>query len=348
MPSSPASSAAAEARRLPAYDDVQEAAERLRGVAVPTPMLEARALNERVRGRLLVKAEPLQITGSFKLRGAYNRISRLGTDKRRRVVAYSSGNHAQGVAAAAHLLGAAATIVMPTDAPEIKVVGTRSWGAEIVFYDRHGEDRVGIAAKIAAETDAALIPPFDDPDIIAGQGTVGLEIAERAQEIGVDLDVVLVPAGGGGLIAGCALALEARAPGAAIYAVEPECYDDHARSLRLGRRQSIADPAARTFCDALRAPTPGKITFQINAPRLAGGLVVSDDEVAAAMALAFRHLKLVLEPGGAVALAATLFGKISCEGKVVAVVASGGNVDSATFSAALVRGEDVCASARLI
>jgi threonine dehydratase len=317
--------------RLPTMADVEAAAERLRGVAVRTPLLESEALNDRVGGRVLLKTECLPRTGSFKLRGAYNAISQIEADA---VVAYSSGNHAQGVAAAAKLLGKAATIVMPADAPAIKVENTRAYGAEVRLYDRAIESREAIGAEIAARTGAALIRPYDDPQIIAGQGTVGLEVAEQARERGAVLDVALAPCGGGGLIAGCALALAEAFPEIAIYAVEPAGLDDTRRSLEAGARQTNA-PEAISICDALLVPTPGELTFAINRQLLAGGLVVSDDEVRDAMAFAFRHLKLVVEPGGAVALAAVLSGKLPLEQRTAAVVLSGGNVDPALFAAAI-------------
>ena len=325
---------------LPTFADVQAAAGRLRGRAVVTPLLESPLLNEELGVRVLVKAEALQRTGSFKFRGAYNHISRLAEAGRcRGVVAYSTGNHAQGVAAAARLAATPALIVMPADAPEVKLNNTRAWGAEVVFYDRDRDSREEIAGQIADERGLALVPPFDHPWTIAGQGSVGLELAEQAAALGAELDAVLVPCGGGGLISGCALALAERAPHAAIYAVEPTGFDDTSRSLAAGSRQRI-DPGARSFCDALLAPMPGELTFAINRTCLAGGLVVDDDEVARAMRLAFRHFKLVLEPSGAVALAAVAAEKLDCRGKTVAVVASGGNVDADTFAAALSRGGD--------
>jgi threonine dehydratase len=316
---------------LPTFADVEAAAARLRGNSVRTPLLESEALNDRVGGRVLVKAECLQRTGSFKFRGAYNTISRIEADA---VVAYSSGNHAQGVAAAARLLGKAATIVMPADAPAIKIENTRAYGAEVRLYDRASESREAIGADIAARTGAALIRPYDDPRIIAGQGTVGLEIAEQARERGAVLDLALAPCGGGGLIAGCALALTEAFPGIAIYAVEPAGLDDTKRSLEVGARQANA-PEATSICDALLVPTPGELTFRINRQLLAGGRAVSDDEVRHAMAFAFRHLKLAVEPGGAVALAAALSGKLPLEHRTAAVVLSGGNVDPALFALAI-------------
>jgi threonine dehydratase len=317
--------------RLPTLADVAAAAARLRAVAVRTPLLESEALNERAGGRALLKAECLQRTGSFKFRGAYNTISRVEADA---VVAYSSGNHAQGVAAAARMLGKAATIVMPADAPAIKVENTRAYGAAVRLYDRARESREAIGAEIAAQTGAALIRPYDDPRIIAGQGTVGLEIAEQARERGAMLDLALAPCGGGGLIAGCALALTKALPGIAIYAVEPAGLDDTRRSLEAGARRANA-PEATSICDALLVPTPGELTFRVNRQLLAGGLAVSDDEVRAAIVFAFRHLKLVVEPGGAVALAAVLSGKLALEQRTAAVVLSGGNVDPGLFAAAI-------------
>jgi threonine dehydratase len=316
---------------LPTFADVEAAAERLRGVAVRTPLLESDVLNQRVRGRVLLKAECLQRTGSFKLRGAYNAISQVDADA---VVAYSSGNHAQGVAAAARLLGKSATIVMPADAPGIKIESTRAHGAEVRLYDRHAESREAIGAEIATRTGAALIRPYDDPRIIAGQGTVGLELAEQARERGVRIDLTLAPCGGGGLIAGCALALTKAVPDVAIYAVEPAGLDDTRRSLETGAREVNA-PGATSICDALLVPTPGELTFALNRRLLAGGLAVHDDEVRSAIAFAFRHLKLVLEPGGAVALAAVLANKLPLEGRTAAVVLSGGSVDPGLFAAAI-------------
>ena len=316
---------------LPQLADVEAAAERLRGVVRRTPLLEADALNERVGGRLLCKAECLQRTGSFKLRGAYNTIRQLDGQP---VVAFSSGNHAQGVAAAAKLQGVPATIVMPADAPAIKIASTRALGAEIRLYDREREVREKIGAEIAERTGAALVKPYDDARIIAGQGTVGLEAAEQLREMGTAMDAALLPCGGGGLIAGCSIALAAAFPEVAIYAVEPQGFDDTARSLAAGERVANA-PGARSFCDALLAPMPGELTFQLHRRHLASGLAVSDAEVARAMALAFSHLKVVVEPGGAVALAAVLSGRFDARGRTVLVVLSGGNVDPGLFAEVL-------------
>ena len=320
----------------PDIADIEAAAARLAGQAAVTPLLEWAELNARTGARVLIKPETLQRTGSFKFRGAFNKIASLREGPRPpgAVVAYSSGNHAQGVAAAAAMAGLPAVIVMPADAPAIKIAGTRARGAEVVLYDRYREQRETVAEALAAERGAALIRPYDDPDVIAGQGTVGDEIARQAAALGVELDAVLIPCGGGGLTAGCALALTARSPATRVYTVEPAGFDDTARSLAAGRRLAN-EPGARSFCDALLAERPGELTFAVNRRLLAGGLAVDDTETAAAMAYAFRALKLVVEPGGAVALAALLAGKIDGRGRNVAVVLSGGNVDPATFCRAL-------------
>ena len=314
----------------PTRDDVLAASDRIAGRVVRTPTLSSARLDERVGGRVLVKPECLQRTGSFKLRGATNAILRLSEAQRARgVVAYSSGNHAQGVACAAASLGARATIVMPADAPRVKLGSTRAWGAEVVFYDRATEDREAIAAGIADRTGAALIPPYEHPDVIAGQGTLALELAEDAGET---LDLLLVCVGGGGMVAGCALALDGS--GTAIHGVEPEGSDDTRRSLAAGERVANA-PGGSMLCDALLTPRPGELTFAINRTRLAGVATVSDAEVLGAMAFAFHHLKLVVEPGGAVALAAALSGRLDLRGRTAGVVLSGGNVDPAVFSSAI-------------
>ena len=313
------------------FADVAAAADRLRDVAVPTPLLESEALNALAGGRLLIKAEPLQRTGSFKLRGAYNAISVL---RPRAVVAYSSGNHAQGVALAARLHGIPASIVMPADAPKTKLEGTRALGADVVTYDRVLDDREAIGRAIAERDGAVLIRPYDDPLIIAGQGTTGLELARQAAQVGASLDAALVCCGGGGLIAGCAIALTHLVPGIAVHPVEPEGHDDTARSLAAGER--CANPAGGSpFCDALLAPMPGELTFAVNARLLAPGLVVTDAEVRTAMRLAFRHLHVVVEPGGAVALAAALAGKLAVRGRTIGIVLSGGNVDALPFAEVL-------------
>ena len=319
----------------PAFADIADAARRLAGRAVITPLHENAALNETLGGRILVKCENLQRTGSFKFRGAYNFISRLDDEAREiGVVSYSSGNHAQGVAAAARLMGVPAMIVMPDDAPAIKLANTRALGADIRTYDRASESREEIAQGIAQERGAVILPPFDHPHTIAGQGTVGLELARQADEAGAKLDAVVCPCSGGGLVAGVALALAELSPGTEVYAGEPAGFDDTARSLAAGERLANA-AGAHSICDALLSPTPGRLTFAVNRRLLAGGVAVSDDDVRAAMAYGFRTLKLVAEPGGAAALAAALCGKLDCRGRTVAVVLSGGNVDPRTFADAL-------------
>ncbi|MEC7123145.1 MAG: threonine/serine dehydratase, partial [Pseudomonadota bacterium] len=298
-------------------------------------LLESTRLNDQVGGRLLIKAECLQRTGSFKFRGAFNRMSLIPDGRRAAgVVAYSSGNHAQGVAAAARAFGVAATIVMPKDAPAIKVANTKADGGEVVFYDRYRDVREEIGARLAEERGATIVKPYDDPGIIAGQGTIGLEIAAQLATLETPADAVLVPCGGGGLVSGIALALNSALPGVPVYAVEPAAFDDTRRSLVAGSRLAN-DPAARSICDALLAPTPGEITFALNHQLLAGGLTASDEAARAAMAAAFDAFKIVVEPGGAVALAATLTGQLDIGGKTVVVVASGGNVDPTVFTGAL-------------
>jgi threonine dehydratase len=311
---------------------VEAAHERLQGIAIETPLISSPELEQMLGGRLLIKPECLQRTGSFKIRGAYNLMSQLGAAERRNgVVAWSSGNHAQGVAAAAAILGIQAAIVMPEDAPQAKLANTRRLGAEVITYDRYSGDREAIARQVAAARGAQLVPSYDHADIIAGQGTVGLEIARELGKTGVVPDQVLVCCGGGGLIAGSATALKHQFPGVAVYAVEPQAFDDTARSLVAGERQSVADDA-RSICDALQAHTPGALTFELNRQLLDGGLTVSDAEVGHAMRTACRYLKLVVEPGGAVALAAALSGKIATRGRTTVVVISGGNVDLELFS----------------
>lgn len=310
---------------------LEAAARRLEGVAVKTPVLEHPVLNARVGGRVLLKVEALQHTGSFKFRGAWNRISQLDpVTTPGGVVAYSSGNHAQAVAAAAARRGLTSRIVMPHDAPPLKLAHTRAHGAEVVLYDREAANREATARALCEAHGAVLVPPFEDPDIIAGQATVGLELAAQAAERGAQLDDVLVCCSGGGLIAGVALALEARSPGTRVWAVEPEAFDDTARSLASGRRETNAR-AGGGLCDALLVPTPGELTFSINQRLLAGALLVTDDEVKAAMRFAFEHLKVVVEPGGAAGLAAVLAGKLPASGRTVGVVVSGGNADPGLF-----------------
>lgn len=313
----------------PGFADVQDAARLLHGHAVRTPLIESPALNARVGGRVLLKAETLQVIGAFKFRGAYNRIARLTEAERARgVVAYSSGNHAQAVAAAARMVAAPAVIVMPADSPKVKVEGVREQGAEIRFHDRFGESREAIGAALAAERGAVLVPPFDDPFVIAGQGTVGLEALDQADG---PIDQLLCGASGGGLLAGLNLAFEALSPDTEVRVVEPEHFDDTRRSLEAGAR--VGHPAGpASICDALMAPMPGELTFPINLRRLAGAVTVSEAEVAAAVAYAFRTLKLVVEPGGAVGLAAVLAGKVRAAGRTTAVILSGGNIDPGLFA----------------
>ena len=312
--------------------DIDAAAKVLAPVAVRTPLLTSPALDARTGGRVFLKPEVLQRTGSFKFRGAFNKLSAIPAGARAAgVVAFSSGNHAQGVAHAAQLLRMPATIVMPSDAPASKRERTRAFGAEVVLYDRDREDREAIARDIAAKRGATLVPPYDDAKIIAGQGTVGREIAEDLAARGVAPDIVAAPVSGGGLIAGIAVATKARFPDAAIVTAEPEGFDDHARSLASGRREPHR-AQGRTICDALMASIPGEITFAINISLAERGVTASDDEVGQAVAFAFNELKLVVEPGGAVALAALLAGRIDARGRTVAVVLSGGNVDAELFA----------------
>ncbi|HKO69457.1 MAG TPA: threonine/serine dehydratase [Bradyrhizobium sp.] len=312
--------------------DVDAAARVLAPFAVRTPLLSSPALDRRVGSRVFLKPEMLQRTGSFKFRGAFNKLSSIPeADRGGGVVAFSSGNHAQGVAAAAQILNMQATIVMPADAPLSKRERTKAYGAEVVLYDRDREDREAIARDIAAKRGATLVPPYDDPLVIAGQGTVGREIAEDMAALGVSPDIVVAPASGGGLVAGVATAIKARFSKAMVMSAEPEAFDDHARSLRAGKRENHR-AEGRTICDALMASIPGEITFAINSRLLAGGVVASDAEVGTAVGFAFRELKLVAEPGGAVGLAALLAGHIVTDNKNVVVVLSGGNTDAEMFT----------------
>ncbi len=311
---------------IPTIDDVKAAAERIKGVAVRTPLLRNDALDEATGAKVFVKAECLQRGGAFKMRGATNAIAALPEDVRRRgVIAFSSGNHAIAVSTAAKLFGIEATIVMPSDAPKIKLETTRGNGAHVITYDRVNESREEIGARISAEKGASLIKPFDDPFVIAGQGTAGLEIGEE-----ISPDVVVVQASGGGLATGIALAL----PQARIIAVEPEGHDDIARTLAAGSIQRNA-PGIRSICDGLLTEQMGEITYAIARERFERAVAVLDDAVRRAMKFAFRHLKIVLEPSGAAALAALLEGELGLQGKTIAVIASGGNVDAETFATAL-------------
>jgi len=299
---------------------------------VRTPLLSFPVLDEAVGTRVFLKPEMLQRTGSFKFRGAFNKLSSIPQARRSGgVVAFSSGNHAQGVAAAAQILNMRATIVMPSDAPISKRERTKGYGAEVVLYDRDREDREAIARGIAERRGATLVPPYDDPFVIAGQGTVGREIAEDVAALGLVPEIVVAPASGGGLIAGVATAVKARFPQAALIVAEPEAYDDHRCSLRAGKREPHA-ARGRTICDALMAAIPGELTFAINSKLLSHGVTASDNEVGAAVAFAFRELKLVVEPGGAVGLAALLAGRIESGGRNVVIVLSGGNVDADLYA----------------
>ncbi|MEH6676300.1 threonine ammonia-lyase [Phenylobacterium sp.] len=319
--------------------DIEAAAGRIRGLAIETPLIESPALNERMGLRVLLKAETLQRVGAFKFRGAYNRLVQLGPEERARgVVAFSSGNHAQGVALAARLLGVPALIVMPKDAPAVKVAATKGYGAEVRFYDRLTDSREAIAAKIAQERGAVVVPAFDDPHIIAGQGTVGLELVAQARAAGATLDVVAAPISGGGLLAGLATAVKALSPQTAMVGVEPEGFDDTLKSLQAGARQTFK-PTGRSLCDSLESPAPGELTFPVMQQTVANVALVSDREITEAMRYAFSTLKLVVEPGGVAALAALLAGKIDIAGKAsIALVLSGGNVDPEQF-AQVIRGE---------
>jgi len=319
----------------PTYRDIEAAAARLEGVVARTPLLEAALLNEAAGVRVLVKAEMLQKTGAFKLRGAWNRLSQLSDDEKSRgVLCYSSGNHAQAVAASAILAGTTATVVMPSTAPGIKAAKCRAFGATVVLHDGDRPSMVARATEMAAAEGRVLLPPFDDPDIIAGQGTVGLEIAQDMAARDLKPDAVVIPCGGGGLAAGICLAIHEHFPEAALYGVEPAGFDDTKRSLEAGTRVANK-PGARTLCDALMVPEPGALTFSINKRLMTGVVTVTDTEVRRAMAAGFEHLKIVAEPGGAAALAAVLAGKLDLAGQTVAVVASGGNVDPDVFADAI-------------
>src|SRR3954465_7444094 len=312
--------------------DIDAAARVIAPFAVRTPLLSFPVLNERVGAKVYLKPEMLQRTGSFKFRGAFNKVASIPQHKRAGgVVAFSSGNHAQGVAAAAKILDMPATIVMPADAPLSKRERTKSYGAEVVLYDRDRDDREAISRGIAEKRGATLVRPYDDPFVIAGQGTAGREIAEDMAALGLAPDIVVAPASGGGLIAGVATAVKARYPKAILMSGEPEAYDDHARSLRAGKRERH-HAEDRTICDALMATVPGEITFAINRRLLAQGVTASDAEVGAAVAFMFREFKLVVEPGGAVGLAALLAGRIDTRGKTIVIVLSGGNVDADLYA----------------
>ncbi len=324
--------------RHPTLADIEAARDRIAAEAKVTPLIGSAAIDKRLGGRVLFKCETLQRIGAFKFRGAYNAISQV--DRKvfpGGVVACSSGNHAQGVAEAARLLGHAALIVMPADAPRLKIEGTKSAGAEVVLYNRETQDREEIAARYQRERKAAFIHPFDNFDVICGQGTAGLEAMMQAKAFGLTPDVVLAPCSGGGLSTGIATAVKALAPSAEIYAVEPEAFDDLARSLESGTRESNR-LASGSICDALMASSSSDLTFSLAKARLSGSLRVSDAEVKEAMRVAFSELKLVVEPGGAAAFAALLAGRIRLDGRTAVVVLSGGNVDPIAFAEILAGG----------
>jgi threonine dehydratase len=318
---------------LPVTDaDIDAAVGVLAGIAVRTPLLSPPVLSEVLGAKVFVKPEVLQRTGSFKFRGAYNKLASIPERARANgVVAFSSGNHAQGVAHAAQLLNMHATIVMPFDAPVAKRERTKAYGAEVVLYDRDKENREAIAREIAGKRGATVVPPYDDPLVIAGQGTAGREIAEDLQALGLAPDVVVVPASGGGLIAGVSTAVKARFPQAHMIVAEPAGFDDHARSLRAGHREAHG-AKGRTICDALMAAIPGEITFAVNSRLLSGAIAASDEEVGRAVGFAFRELKLAVEPGGAIGLAALLAGRLDIAGKTVVILLSGGNVDADLYA----------------
>jgi threonine dehydratase len=316
-----------ETKIIPTFADVEAAAKTLHGIAVRTPLLNFAVLDERLGARVFLKAETLQRMGAFKFRGAYNKISSIPKDKRSAgVVAFSSGNHAQGVAAAAKLLNMPATIVMPSDAPLPKRERTAALGATVVLYDRDKEDREGIARAIADKSGAVLVPPYDDPLIIAGQGTLGREIVEDLAKLNLKPELVVIGASGGGLAAGTALGIKAAVSDADIWTAEPEGFDDTLRSFKSGKRESNVRMSG-TICDALMTHCPGELTFAINSKLIGKGVAASDEETGRAVVYAFKELKLVVEPGGAIGLAALLAGKLDVKGKTVVAILSGGNID---------------------
>lgn len=324
---------------LPGIADIRAAAARLDGLAVRIPLLTSPYLDYVTGARVLIKPECLQRTGSFKFRGGYNAVASLDPEVRSKgVVAVSSGNHAQGVAEAARLFGVPATIVMPADAPAAKLARTKRSGATVVTYDRATEDREAVAARVMDERGGVLIHPYNDPNVIAGQGTVGLEIAADAQAMGLVPDLVAVPCSGGGLGAGVGVGVRASFRDCAVALVEPEGFDDYARSLKEGRILANSSQSG-SVCDALMAVSPGSIGFALNSASNTRAVAVSDAEALAALAFAFNELRLVVEPGGAVALAALLTGRLGAAGRTVAIVLSGGNIDTALLARALTEGE---------
>lgn len=319
------------ARHPITLQDICDAASALRAIVTRTPLLENADVNKAIGGRLLIKAECAQRTGAFKIRGAYNCIRQLSDAERARgVITYSSGNHAQGVALAAQLLATSALIVMPDDIPRAKVQATRSLGAEITTFNRDSENSDEVVERLRNETGRLVVPPSANPQVLAGAGTVAVELLEQAETLGANLDAVLVPCGGGGLTAATAVVMQALSPTTDIYSVEPELFDDTRRSLIAGKR--LANPRGqRTICDAIMTPIPNDVTFPINLDLLKGGLVASDSEVRQAMRFAFDHYRIVVEPGAAVGIAAVLGGRIDIRGKAVATIVTGGNIDPARF-----------------
>lgn len=314
-------------------DEIRAAADGLKGVAVRTPLLENHDANALLGGRLLIKAESMQRTGAFKIRGAYWRILNMSAAERARgAITYSSGNHALGVAMAANLRGSSALIVMPQDAPAAKMDAVRQMGAEVATYDRDTQDYNDVVETLRQQTGRVHVPPSADPRVLAGAGTAALELHQQAQLLGATPDDVLIPCGGGGLTAATAVVFHHLAPGSRVYAAEPATFDDTRRSLEAGER--LPNPkGARTICDSIMTPMPNAVTFPINLDLLAGGVVATDDEVRAAMRFAFRHYKIVVEPGAAVGIAAVLNGSIDISGRTVATVITGGNIDAARFCA---------------
>jgi threonine dehydratase len=323
---------------VPVFDDIRKAADRLAGIAVRTPLLYSPLLSEQIGGEVYLKPENLQRKGAFKFRGAFNAVTALGEAARDGIVACSSGNHAQGIAEAARLAGVPATIVMPADAPQVKKDGVISAGGRIVDYDRVSEDRDAVADRIIAEDGGTFVHPYNDPNVIAGQGTVGLEIGEDCRGLGIVPDHVFVPCGGGGLTAGIATAMHELFPDARVHPVEPADFDDYGRSLSAGERLSN-EKLGGSICDALLAPSPGEIGFEINRRLCGEGFAVDDDAALLAVGFACRQLKLVVEPGGAVALAALRTGRLPAAGKTVVVVLSGGNIEDDMLMQALARYE---------
>ena len=319
----------------PTYKDIVAAARNIRQHIHPTPLLRSPTLDALLGGRILIKTETLQRTGSFKFRGAFNKIKRLADQNTgASIVAWSSGNHAQAVAAAARICELSSAIIMPQDAPRAKVEGTRKQDGEIIFYNRQKENRETIGKRLAKERNAFIVPPYDDLEVIAGQGTVGLEAASQALMEDMMPDIALIPCGGGGLIAGCAVALKTHFPSIKIHPVEPQGFDDTTRSLA-SRKRMKNSASSTSICDSLLVSTPGRLTFKINLELLAEGIVVTDDQVVSAMRFSFQNLKLILEPGGAVGLAALLANIPKYRNKTVLVVLSGGNVDDEIFRRAL-------------